>query len=221
MANRIKLTHDIAQLRYLMSRDILVPHAEEICAGYARVLEKLGGLPQDTTLVSLDDAALAASSDAYNRLLHLPPAPVPIEGPLSRDTDFTAADQALANDQPVPVVIDNVLSSAALSQLQRFVCDATIWFEVKDHGGHLGAYFEEGLACDLLIAIAEALRRALPRSLESLRLAQLWAYKHVQGGTGTDLHADIGRISANLWITPDQASLDPQLADRDLADANA
>jgi len=62
----------------------------------------------------------------------------------------------------------------------------------------------------LLIATADALRRALPRNLEGLGLAQLWAYKHVQGGSGTDLHADMGAVSAHLWITPDQASLDPE-----------
>jgi ABC-type iron transport system FetAB ATPase subunit len=49
-----------------------------------------------------------------------------------------------------------------------------------------------GLACEQLIATADALRRALPRNLEGLRLEQLWAYKHVQGGSGTDLHADMG-----------------------------
>ena len=102
--------------------------------------------------------------------------------PLATDTDFAAADRAFEKCQPLPVVIDNALSTEALEELQRFSRDATIWFEVKDHGGHLGAYFEEGLACELLIAAADALRRALPRNLEGLRRAQLWAYKHVQGG---------------------------------------
>jgi len=64
--------------------------------------------------------------------------------------------------------------------------------------GHLDAYFEEGLACELLIATADALRRALPRNLEGLGLAQLRAYKHVQGGSGTDLHADMGAVNGRL-----------------------
>jgi hypothetical protein len=105
-------------------------------------------------------------------------------------------------------VIDDVLAPEALRTLQRFCRGATIWFEVKDHGGHLGAYFEEGLACELLIDAAEALRRALPRSLGGHRLAQLWAYKHVQGGAGTDLHADMGAVSANLWVAPDESPID-------------
>ena len=96
---------------------------------------------------------------------HLPPTSVPIGGPLAADTDFAAADRAFEKCA-APLVIDNVLSSAALEELQRFSRDATIWFEVKDHGGHLGAYFEEGFACELLIAIADALREVLPRNLE-------------------------------------------------------
>jgi hypothetical protein len=119
-------------------------------------------------VVSLDGRALAATFHAYNRLLHVPPTSVPIGGPLATDTDFAAADRAFEKCRPLPVVIDNALSTEALEELQGFSRDATIWFEVKDHGGHLGAYFEEGLACELLIATADALRRALPRNLEGL-----------------------------------------------------
>ena len=96
-------------------------------------------LPDDTTVVSLDDRALAATFHAYNRLLHVPPTSVPIGWPLATDTDFAAADRAFEKCRPLPVVIDNALSTEALEELQRFSRGATIWFEVKDHGGHLGA----------------------------------------------------------------------------------
>ena len=209
-ANRIKLAHDAAQLRHLVAQGVAIEQAGHILEGYERLLGDLCTLPDETTVVTLNDRELAATLHAYNRLLHLPPARVRSEGPLSADADFAAADRMFEQRRPLPVVIDNVLSKAALEELQRFCRDATIWFEVKDHGGHLGAYFEEGLACELLIATGEALKRVLPRNFAGLRLAQLWAYKHVQGGSGTDLHADIGEISANLWITPDEASLDPE-----------
>ncbi|MBV9756235.1 MAG: hypothetical protein JO047_04205 [Alphaproteobacteria bacterium] len=55
---------------------------------------------------------------------------------------------------------------------------------MNDHGGHLGAYFEEGLACGLTAQIAEELRALLPRTLGGSRLAQLWAYKYQQGMGG-------------------------------------
>ncbi len=208
--NRVKLAHDAAQIRHLVDRGMLGPEAAAIAAGCDRLLAELGTLPDDTSVVALDERALAATCHAYNRLLHLPPGRAPAEGMLSGATDFAAADRAFARQRPLPVVIDGVLSPAALTALQRYCREATIWFEVKDHGGHLGAYFEEGLASELTVGIAEALRRALPGALGGLGLAQMWAYKHVQGGAGTDLHADIGSVSANLWITADDASLDAE-----------
>jgi hypothetical protein len=36
--------------------------------------------------------------------------------------------------------------------------------------------------------------------LEGRGLAQLWAYKHVQGGSGTELYAEMSAVSAHLRI---------------------
>jgi hypothetical protein len=49
-----------------------------------------------------------------------------------------------------------------------------------------------------------------PETLGGKRLAQLWAYKYQQGMGGTELHADVGAVSLNLWVTPDTANLDPE-----------
>jgi hypothetical protein len=206
--NRVKLRHDAAQIRHLHRQGTLNSDYLQIARAYENLAADLRHLPQDTTITVLDDAALASTKFAYNRLLHLPESGRVAGDALAADTDFSLADARYADTRPAPVVIDNALSPDALSGLQRLCRNATIWFEVKDHGGHIGAYFEEGLGCDLLVQIAEGLRRRLPRSLSHLRLAQLWAYKHVQGGSGTDYHADIGQVSANLWITADDASLD-------------
>lgn len=206
--NRVKLNHDAAQLKHLHQQNILDSSYLGIAQAYETLAAKLRHLPHDTTIATLDSTDLAITQFAYNRLLHLPEADRIADNALSIDTDFSAIDTQFTDNHPVPVVVDNVLSPDALAKLQRLCRDATIWFEVKDHGGHLGAYFEEGLGCELLIQITEELRRKLPRSLGHLAMAQLWAYKHVQGGSGTDYHADIGQVSANLWITGDHASLD-------------
>ncbi len=207
-ANRIKLLHDAAQLRYLHRLGRLDDRALQIAAGCEELARELPPPPADTAIVDLDEPALRRTQFAYNRLLWLPEARMPTDGALDRATDFAAADETFAASRPLPVVIDDVLSAEALRRLQAFCREATIWFEVKDHGGHLGAYFEEGLACDLLVGIARQLQAALPQTLGALRLVQLWAYKHSPDGTGTDLHADIGTVSANLWIAPDQSPAD-------------
>lgn len=207
-ANRIKLNHDAAQLRYLHKLGRLDDKALAIAAAGEALAQSLAELNDDTATVELDDHALQRLQFAYNRLLYWPEATPPVGGALDSGTDFAAADVAFTASRPSPVVIDQVLSPEALDRLQAFCREATIWFEVKDHGGHLGAYFEEGLARPLLIGVARQLQAALPRSLGGLRLAQLWAYKHSPNGTGTDLHADIGTVSANLWIAPDEPPAD-------------
>jgi hypothetical protein len=73
----------------------------------------------------------------------------------------------------------------------------------------------------MLIATADALRHALPRNLEGLGLAQLWFYKHVQGGSDTDLHAERGAVSVYLWVPRIKLRSILKVAPRrDLAGAN-
>jgi hypothetical protein len=119
-------------------------------------------------------------------------------------------DTTSASTPPGFAVVDSALTQVALESLQRLLTESTIWFEVKDHGGHLGPYFQEGLACSLMAQITEEVRALLPRTLGDKRLAQLWAYRYQQGMGGTELHADIGAVSLNLWVTPDSANLDPE-----------
>jgi hypothetical protein len=209
-ANRAKLRHDADQLRHLHGRSLVDDACLDIAASFDRLAADLFPAAVDETAVAtLDDPALAATRHAYNRLLYLPEPTAPAGPVLAAGGHFADADRAFVQGSGTPVVIDDVLSAPVLERLQDFCREATIWFEVKDHGGHLGAYFEEGLACPLMLAVEDALRKALPRSLHGLQLAQLWAYKHAPGGSGTDLHADIGTVSANLWIAPDGSSLDP------------
>jgi hypothetical protein len=63
----------------------MIPEAPRIASGYECLLSDLRALPDDTTVVSLDDRALAATFYACNRLLHVPPTSVPIGGPPAAD----------------------------------------------------------------------------------------------------------------------------------------
>jgi hypothetical protein len=66
----------------------MILETQRIGSEYECLLSDLRALPDDTTVVSLDDRALAATFYAYNRLLHVPPSNVPIGGPRATDTDF-------------------------------------------------------------------------------------------------------------------------------------
>lgn len=208
-ANRVKLSHDGAQLRYLRQLGGVGSEIDPVIAGLEALLVRYAALPDDVAMVELSDADLALTHYAYNRAIHVAPAPR-LASPALNAGAFTSVDATCASSEPGFAVVDSALTPAALGSLQRLLTESTIWFEVKDHGGHLGAYFEEGLACGLMVQITEEVRALLPRALGNKRLAQLWAYKYQQGMGGTELHADIGAVSLNLWVTPDSANLEPE-----------
>ena len=209
LANRVKLRHDSEQLRYLRRLGRLGSEIDPVIAGLEALLDRYAALPDDVSIVELSDADLALTQYGYNRAIHVACAPR-LAGPALNAGAFTSVDAICANSPSGFAVVNSALAPATLESLQRLLTESTIWFEVKDHGGHLGAYFEEGLACGLMAQITEEVRVLLPRTLGEKRLAQLWAYKYQQGMGGTELHADVGAVSLNLWVTPDTANLDPE-----------
>ena len=134
------------------------------------------------------------------------------------DRSFDASDRI--------VVVDDILSTAALDEAYRFCLESAIFFEAKD--GYAGAYMEHGFASPLLLRIVEELRVAMPQTLGDLELSQAWAYAYagdderLGAATGDDScsaagindHCDPAAFNINLWLTPDEANLhalDPSL----------
>src|SRR4029077_18591034 len=76
--------------------------------------------------------------------------------------------------------------------------------------GYLGAFPKFGFACPLLAQIADEIPRRYPTVFASHPLTQLWALKYDRQLSGTPTHADFAAINVNLWITPDDANLDPK-----------
>ncbi len=202
-ANGPKLAHDLAQLRWLRGQRLLGPDADAWIGALAAVAARL---PEDEMrLHQLSDGDLGAAAGCFNRLVLLADGRAVTGTPLG-----DAATEALAEADRQgerPAVIDDLLAPEALRKLRRFLRGSTIWFEAKDHGGHVGAYLEEGLAQPLLLQVAGALQAALPRRLGDLRLAQAWGYSYAATGSGTEIHADVGAVSANLWLTETDACL--------------
>ena len=67
----------------------------------------------------------------------------------------------------------------------------------------------DGFAGRLLLGIAADLRAKLPRVLAGRPLQGMWAYSYDSLFTGIGVHADLGAVSINFWLTPDSANLDP------------
>jgi hypothetical protein len=166
----------------------------------------------------------------HNTLIYMPP-PLPLavaaSAPvLKRGVDWESVQDGYLNGDIV--VIDGVLADWALEAAYRFCLEATVFYEHKT--GSVGAYAADGLYADVFERIARALREHLPRViLDEDALFNFWAYKYhntrhrgqragagagAGGGRplaqqGISLHADKAKVNVNMWLTPDDANMEP------------
>src|SRR5262249_30500752 len=102
---------------------------------------------------------------------------------------------------------DDLLTPPAFSQLRRFLLESTIWHDFTHIDGFVASYLEDGLACPLLLQVAEEGGAPFPEMLGQNRLSQAWAFKAVQPLAAVDAHADAGAVSINFWMTRTDANL--------------
>lgn len=116
------------------------------------------------------------------------------------------------HEHPGIIVVDDFLSPQAVSALQRILLESTVWYQTKlplKFGGYVGAYIDDGLHDRLFLQLASELANRLPRILRGHPLKYIWAYKYDSDYTGINLHADQAAVNVNIWLTPNEANLDP------------
>jgi hypothetical protein len=113
-------------------------------------------------------------------------------------------------DSPLGLcVIDDFLSSEALSEIREFCLQSTVWFSNHYSQGRLGAFFREGFNCPTLIDVANEFSRRVPNLIGDRHpLFQLWGFKYSPYQSNTHPHADFAAANLNFWVTPDEANLD-------------
>lgn len=211
-----RLHHDAAQFQYLHELGVLGDEFPPVIARLRRFAALLdAGRPHGRELLYaaeqgfIDDggdgddrADLHDVYDVYDRIVHLRPTPC-VAQPLSGHA-VQAARAAFGRprDRHGIAVIDDFLCGAALDELLRFCLQSTVWLRELGHG-RLGAAYENGFNCPLLVQCAHAV---LGDAHDVLQLA---ACKHPPRLPGEALHADQGEIKLQLWLTPDAANLDP------------
>jgi tetratricopeptide (TPR) repeat protein len=120
-----------------------------------------------------------------------------------------AALQEWRTRVPQVMVVDDFLARPALERLRRFCADSTVWRRVYD-AGYLGATPADGFACPLLAQITEEIGSVYRDIFGGHPFRYLGAFKYdSELSTGTNIHADYSAINLNLYITPDEANLDP------------
>lgn len=201
-ATRHKLEHDAEQFLYLARRRRDSPRFEMLARNYRTMAEQS---PNEVT--TLSGAQIEALGDDYNTPIHLRAAPE-VAGSAVNDRPDAAALTAQFAAQGA-IVVDDLLTAAALHSLHLFLLESTIWHDFSHIDGFVASYLEDGLAAPLLLQIADDLRRIFPDLLGSHPLTQAWAFKGLKPQAAVDVHADDAAVSVNFWVTPTPANRRP------------
>jgi tetratricopeptide (TPR) repeat protein len=201
-ATRHKLEHDAEQFLYLSQRKPDRLRFELLARSYRAIAEQLGN-----EVTTLSDAQIAVLGDDYNTPIHLRAAPEIAGSPANERADRAALTAQFA--ERGAIFVDDLLTPQALDSLRRFLLESTIWHDFSHIDGFVASYLEDGLACPLLLQIADDLRHAFPNILGAHRLCQAWVFKGLRAQSAVDVHADDAAVSVNFWVTPTEANLNP------------
>jgi tetratricopeptide (TPR) repeat protein len=203
-ATRNKLLHDAEQFHYLAERrrdrsrfDALVRAYEAVAKDFSERPAALS--PQQRELLGED----------YNTAVAIADAPELPGGAVAGRADAQEITRQFRAGPAGAVFFDDLLTPRALSALRRFLLESTIWHDFSHIGGFVASYLEDGLACPLVLQIAEEIRRAFPGLLAEHPLSQAWAFRGLEDSSAVEVHADDAAISLNFWITPTAANLTP------------
>jgi tetratricopeptide (TPR) repeat protein len=204
-ATRDKLLHDAEQFRFLAAskRDgqrfaALARAYEDVAKDFPEQLEKLS------------DRQIERLGDDYNSPINLSAAPEVGANAINARHDVEALIDGFRANPAGAIYLDDLLAPEALTRLQAFLLESTIWHDFSHIGGFVASYLEDGLACPLVLQIADEIRNAFAELLAGHPLSQAWAFKGLKPSSTIDVHADDGAISLNLWITPTAANLNPE-----------
>jgi tetratricopeptide (TPR) repeat protein len=197
-----RVRHEREQLECLLQRGKLDAAGQDALA----TLQRLHALP-----ASVEQTYAPAGRDADRLELaltapHFLPGKA-FHGRALGDNDYAAIEDQYFAARPPLVVIDHFLSAQALAALRAYCEEATIW-RMNNTRGYVGALLGAGFNPRVLLAIADELKRAMPRVIGGHALTQAWAFKYDQRMQGINMHADFAKVNVNFWVTPDAACAD-------------
>eukprot|EP00980_Cylindrotheca_fusiformis_P003573 scaffold792_cov84-Cylindrotheca_fusiformis.AAC.13 len=220
-----KVRHDLEQAEYLAKNlennemanffgNVIAPIYQKLLSRIPPLdqLERTGGLYP----FHVDDLEQLGIATIYNKAIHQTSFDelkdeagniVPLINP---DLDVESIERAWVSTGVA--VIDNLLTRDALDRIRQIMLESTVFYQTKmplKFGGYVGAYIDDGLHDRILLQLAFELYHKLPKIMTGHFLKYLWAYKYDSEYTGINIHADQAAVNVNIWLTPDDANLDP------------
>jgi tetratricopeptide (TPR) repeat protein len=203
-ATRSKLLHDAEQFRHISRSRRDAQRFEMMARAYETVAKDF-----PASVSELSASALDTLGEDYNTAVHIRPAPEISGAAVTKRSDREDLVRQFRAERGGAVHFDDLLTPQALAGLTRFLLESTIWHDFSHIGGFVASYLEDGLACPLLLQIADELRGAFPELLRQHALSQAWAFKGLERDAAVDAHADDAAISVNFWVTATAANLNP------------
>jgi tetratricopeptide (TPR) repeat protein len=204
-ANRSKLLHDAEQFDFLAQSTRNGWQFGAMARNYRTI-----GATFSQAVTPLSAGEWESLGDNFNTAIHRCDAPEMADGAVCRRPDTEGIESAFASATVGAVYFDDFITPRALTVLRRYLLESTIWHDFSHIGGFVASYLEDGLACPLLLQIADEARAAFPHILGPLVLTQAWAFKGLSPTSTVDLHADGAEISINFWLTPSEANQNPE-----------
>ena len=223
-----KMEHDAEQLEYLVQQGKLPRDFLAVSRAYRQIMYDIFLKPlSDGAPLFLEGCCFSPSLAQFeamhflhNTLIYYPPT-VPVhltQSALHPGVDWN--DVETKYNAGHVVKIDQVLNDWALEAAYTFCLEATIYWE--QNPGYLGAYMASGLRPPggIMDQITNELRLAMPNIVGNERLSNFWTYKYSntlrkenvqtqKRKLGLGKHADPASLNLNMWLTPDEACLDP------------
>lgn len=206
--SKTKLMHDAQQLAVLRAADLVPAHLDTVLKDFDETIARLDE-NTDESEIDLKVQGIGATARYCNRVLYVDPAPALTGGALRRDLDFDAIQRDFDAGSSGFALVDEVLRPEALIALRQFCAQSTIWFQ-SNFTGEVGTSMVNGFAAPLIFQIARDLQTLLPNIFGRQMFQACWAYRYYADLSGLALHTDAATVSMNLWITPDDANLDPE-----------
>jgi tetratricopeptide (TPR) repeat protein len=195
-----RVRHDYEQLDLLARRGKLDVVGEDALRVLRHYYRKSGDPSATFAPAGAEGQALRRALGAH----HYVPQP-PFNAKALGENDYGAIEDAYLSKRLA--VIDGFLSPEALQALREYCEEATVWKSYNRHG-YVGSLVALGFSPRVLLAIADELKRAMPRVIGDAPLLQAWGYKYDQRLSGINMHADFAKVNVNFWLTPDDACLD-------------